>query len=50
MTGEERTQYILMDKIEPPLVKNYIVTADQETPVLTDVISELGIFGAFIGG
>ena len=47
---EERTQYILMDRIMPPVIKNYIVRAEEQNVELTDIISELGIFGIFIGG
>ncbi|XP_031566892.1 glutathione synthetase-like [Actinia tenebrosa] len=46
--AHERSQYILMDKIRPPSFKNYIIRPELEKPVLTDVISELGIFGVLI--
>ena len=45
---KERSKYILMDKIQPPVTKNYIVRAELPKPVLTDVISELGFFGILI--
>ena len=45
---KERSKYILMDKIQPPVTKNYIVRAELPKPVLADVISELGFFGILI--
>ncbi|CAG0880834.1 unnamed protein product [Darwinula stevensoni] len=45
---KERTGYILMDRIVPPIQKNYIVRPGS-APELNDVISELGIFGTIIG-
>ena len=44
----EREAYILMDRIHPPLQKNYLVRAHQKA-TLEDVVSELGIFGVIIG-
>jgi len=46
--SEERNAYILMDRIQPPVTKNYMVRPGQK-PRLVDVISELGIFGYVIG-
>jgi len=46
--SEERNAYILMDRIHPPVTKNYMVRPGAE-PQLVDVISELGIFGYVIG-
>ncbi|XP_048505872.1 glutathione synthetase-like [Athalia rosae] len=47
---QERTAWILMDRIHPPLQKNYQIrpgsTTDSE---LKEVVSELGIFGVIIG-
>ncbi|KAK7082758.1 hypothetical protein SK128_001378 [Halocaridina rubra] len=44
----EREAYILMDRIRPPLQNNYLVKS--HNPVsLTEVVSELGIFGVVIG-
>lgn len=37
-----------MDKIQPPVTKNYIVRAELPKPVLADVVSELGFFGILI--
>ena len=45
---KERSKYILMDKIQPPVTKNYIVRAELPKQVLADVISELGFFGILI--
>ena len=44
----ERSQYILMDRIFPPAVKNYIVQVNLEKPTLAETVTELGIFGVFI--
>jgi len=46
--SDERCAYILMDRISPPIVKNYMVRPGME-PMLVDCISELGIFGYVIG-
>lgn len=45
---KERSKFILMDKIQPPVSKNYIVRAELPQPVLADVISELGFYGILI--
>lgn len=37
-----------MDKIQPPVSKNYIVRAELPQPVLADVISEIGFYGILI--
>ena len=39
--AEQRSQFILMDLIRPPVFQNYIVRAEQRDPELADVISEL---------
>lgn len=50
LTEEERSAYILMDRIMPPMTKGFIIR-----PGLTfssepsDLVSELGIFGVIIG-
>jgi len=46
---EERKAYILMDRINPPLQKNYMVRPNAPKPVYSDFVSELGIFGVVIG-
>jgi len=43
---ERRCAYVIMDKIRPATTKNYIVK--DHSPKISDVISELGIFGVFI--
>lgn len=43
---ERRCAYVIMDKIRPASTKNYIVK--DHSPKISDVISELGIFGVFI--
>ena len=45
---KERSKFILMDKIQPPVTKNYIVRAELPKPVLADVISEIGFYGILI--
>jgi len=47
-SSQERNAYILMDRIQPPVTKNYMVRPGSE-PMLVDVISELGIFGYVLG-
>jgi len=44
----ERSQYILMERVRPPTVKNYIIHVDFEKPILADTVTEIGIFGIFI--
>ncbi|CAH1782414.1 unnamed protein product [Owenia fusiformis] len=44
----ERTQYILMERIRPLVFKNYAVWADKSVE-LCDMVSELGIYGVIIG-
>jgi len=46
--SEERSAYILMDKISPPIISNYMVRPGME-PYWAQCISELGIFGYIIG-
>lgn len=45
---KERTAWILMERIIPPIIKGYIVKPDTVT-ALTDLVSELGIYGVIIG-
>ncbi|GLH08440.1 Glutathione synthetase [Gryllus bimaculatus] len=52
--SQERTAWILMERIKPPVQKSYMIrpgTANSEGQKLVpvDVVSELGIFGAVIG-
>ncbi|KAJ1124786.1 hypothetical protein NDU88_003235, partial [Pleurodeles waltl] len=43
----ERTSYILMDKITPHPIKNYLLKAGSGL-TLSECISELGIFGVYV--
>ncbi|XP_023950217.1 glutathione synthetase isoform X1 [Bicyclus anynana] len=48
--SRERAAYILMERILPPLVSGYVVRPGAAVPPpLTDLVSELGIFGVIIG-
>ncbi|XP_063388102.1 glutathione synthetase-like isoform X3 [Cydia fagiglandana] len=48
--SRERAAYILMERILPPLVSGYVVRPGGPVPPpLTDLVSELGIFGVIIG-
>ncbi|XP_051161209.1 glutathione synthetase-like [Leptopilina boulardi] len=47
--SKERSGWILMDRIFPPLLKNYIIRAGNEENKPQDVICELGIYGVIIG-
>ena len=46
--SSERAGYILMDVIQPPLLRNWMIRPGSK-PMLIDTISELGIFGVIIG-
>lgn len=46
----ERTAWILMDRIIPPLTKGYILRANAfKIPPLIELISEFGIYGVILG-
>jgi hypothetical protein len=47
LTREERSAYILMDKIVSPAHKNTILLRDEQL-LQGDIVSELGIFGVYI--
>jgi glutathione synthetase len=48
--SQERTAWILMERIHPPLSRGYIVRPGaSNVPELVDMVSELGIFGVVIG-
>lgn len=47
--SKERSAWILMDRITPPLQANYMVRPGQEVKEPVDLVSELGIFGVIIG-
>lgn len=50
LTEEERSAYILMDRIMPPMSKGFIIRPGQEfSSKSSDLVSELGIFGVIIG-
>ncbi|GAB0086212.1 Glutathione synthetase [Sergentomyia squamirostris] len=50
MNPTERSAWILMERIFPPVSKGYIIRpGDSELPKVADLVSELGIFGAIIG-
>lgn len=50
MSETERSAYILMEKISPPISRSYMVRPGGATPPeIVDMVSELGIFGAIIG-
>ena len=44
----QRSQFIVMDLIQPPNVKNYIVRPEFDEAELASVVSELGVFGVII--
>lgn len=45
---ESRSQYILMDRIQPEINKNFLVRQELTSVHVSDVIPELGIVGIFI--
>jgi hypothetical protein len=47
--SEERSAWILMDRIQPPVQANYIVRPGQPVLEPQDIVCELGIFGVVIG-
>lgn len=52
--SQERTAWILMDHIYPPLQKNYLIRAVEDPSLednfdLLEVITELGVYGVIIG-
>ncbi|XP_070491544.1 glutathione synthetase-like isoform X2 [Chironomus tepperi] len=50
MSEEERSAYIVMDRIFPPISRSYMIRPGaQGAPSIVDMVSELGIFGAIIG-
>lgn len=50
MTPTERSSWILMERIQPPISRGYMVRpGGPMPPTLVDLVSELGIFGAIIG-
>lgn len=50
MSETERSAWILMERILPPVTKGYMVRpSGPSPPPLVDLVSELGIFGVIIG-
>lgn len=50
MSEVERSAWILMERIFPPISKGYMIRPNGPSPPpLVDLVSELGIFGAVIG-
>lgn len=50
MTPLERSAWILMERIFPPVSRGYMVRPDgPASPPIVDLVSELGIFGVIIG-
>ncbi|XP_022904635.1 glutathione synthetase-like isoform X2 [Onthophagus taurus] len=48
--SKERSAWILMERIHPPISSGYIVRpGGPEVPELLDLVSELGIYGVIIG-
>ncbi|XP_063905796.1 glutathione synthetase-like isoform X2 [Zophobas morio] len=48
--SEERTAWILMERIHPPLSRGYMVRpGGSKVPEMVDMVSELGIFGVVLG-
>lgn len=51
MNSKERSAWILMDKINPPVQQNYLIRPNQsyeKNSSLCDVVSEIGIFGTIL--
>ncbi|CAD6196901.1 unnamed protein product [Caenorhabditis auriculariae] len=48
LEGEERGAYILMERLQPLVVENYLIRANQPHP-LSKCVSELGIYGYAFG-
>lgn len=50
MSETERSAYIIMERITPPISRSYMIRPGSEMPPkIVDMVSELGIFGAIIG-
>jgi glutathione synthase len=50
MNENERSAYIIMDRIIPPISQSYMIRPGMTMPPkVVDLVSELGIFGAIIG-
>lgn len=50
MSEMERSAWILMERIFPPISKGYMIRPNgPAVPQLVELVSELGMFGAIIG-
>lgn len=50
MSRVERAAWILMDLIQPPISKGYMIRpGGKSPPEVVDLVSELGIFGVILG-
>lgn len=50
MTPLERSAWILMERISPPVSHGYMIRPNGlSPPPIVELVSELGIFGAIIG-
>lgn len=52
MSTLERSAWILMERIFPPISRGYMVRPDGDgtaAPTIVDLVSELGVFGVIIG-
>lgn len=48
--NKERVAWILMERINPPIMKGYMIRpGGPDVPEICDLISELGIFGVVLG-
>ncbi|KAF2892489.1 hypothetical protein ILUMI_13708 [Ignelater luminosus] len=48
--SKERTAWILMERINPPISPGYMIRPEgPEVPEIVDLVSELGVFGVIIG-
>lgn len=47
--SKERTAWILMERIHPPVERNYLVRHGNEHLESGEFVSELGIYGVVIG-
>uniref|UniRef100_A0A914HKP7 Glutathione synthetase n=1 Tax=Globodera rostochiensis TaxID=31243 RepID=A0A914HKP7_GLORO len=45
----ERAAHILMERLRPPVVKNYMVRPAEEVHEISNVVSELSIYGYLLG-
>lgn len=50
MDQKDRSAYIIMERISPPISRSYLIRPGGENPPkIVDMVSELGIFGAILG-